>query len=476
MPSNSKKRDMTGCGNRRRRRKGYLNGASRIMTNIAERSHKDYFLSELKKPGSGRVPVWVRDIRHRGVARVEGMDMPHRKQEAWRFTDIESILQTPFQFHAGRKGHGLGPSQIRAFLFGTATCGELVFVDGVFASDLSNLLDLPKGLAATNLFRGITDYSRVVKAHLDKYLGDGDAFAALNSALLHDGAYVHVRQNVVVDRPIHLVFVSTGHDENRGICPRNLIVIEQGSRAGIIESYVNLGGGGGYLNAAVTECVMDENAQVDFCKVVDEGPLGCHLGTFQVTQRASSVFRSHVVTLGGKIVRNAQTVALDGDGAECSLNGLYLNEGERLIDNALMVDHAKPHCMSRIAYKGVLDGTSKSVFTGSVVVRKHAQKTDSNQINSNLLLSDQAQINTKPQLRIYADDVKCTHGATVGPPPEEMIFYFKTRAIDEAAAVNMMTCGFARDVTKGITTEALRDRLDTSILRKYSSMGATQGE
>ncbi len=441
------------------------------MTQTLKRIDNAY-LEDIRNQASGRGPDWINEIRRRSLDRLEEIGLPHHKLEAWRFTNVEPLTKTHFRHYAPTKDHGLSPKQLQHVLLGAGACGELVFVDGTFAPDLSNLLDVPAGVDIMPLARGITDDSLVVKAHLDQYLKHSDAFSLMNSACLQDGAYVHVRQNVLLERAIHIVYVSTGHRDNQLVQPRSLIVVEESSKAAVVESYVGLNDNVAYFNNAVTECVVQENAQLSLCKIVQESASGHHLGTAQVTQHADSLFAGHTITLDGKIVRNALGVVFNGKGAQCSLNGLYLNTGERLVDNALSVDHAQPYCASRIAYKGVLEGSSKSVFTGGVQVRKHAVKTDSNQINSNLLLSDLAQINTKPQLEIFADDVKCTHGATVGPPPEDLIYYFRTRGIDETEAVAMLTCGFARDITKTIGVPILRERVDTAIARKYSRVKA----
>ena len=235
----------------------------------------------------------------------------------------------------------------------------------------------------------------------------------------------------------------------------------------MLESYVGLADTGPCLNNTVTEIVLEDDARMTWYKLVAEGAEGFHLATASVQQGRDTSFTSFNTTLTGKIVRNELGVTFNGEGSECELNGLYLNDGARLIDNALHVRHAKSQCRSRMAYKGVLAGDSKSVFSGKVEVDRGARRTDSDQINSNLLLSDSATVDTKPQLEIFTDDVKCTHGATVGAFPPELIFYFQSRGIDAARAYGILTYGFAAEVVDAIEVGPLHDKLDTCVIGKY---------
>jgi Fe-S cluster assembly protein SufD len=315
----------------------------------------------------------------------------------------------------------------------------------------------------------------VLKQHLDRHVDRRDAFAALNSAFLQDGAVVAFPDDAVVAGAIHLVFITTDRARGMAAYPRNLIVAGRNSQANVVESHVCLHGAGGYLNDAVCEIVLHDGARLAHHKIIREGNDAHHLATTKVRQESNSHFTSFVFTFSGAIARNELQVLLAGPGAECALHGLYLNDAERLIDNHIALDHAVPHCRSRIAYRGVLDGASRAVFTGKVDVRRGAQKTDSNQLNQNFLLADGATIDTKPQLEIYADDVKCTHGATVGSPPEPVVFYFRSRGMDEAMARGVLTYGFASEVVYDLELEPLRARLNNEIFERYSPQGRPQG-
>jgi len=247
-----------------------------------------------------------------------------------------------------------------------------------------------------------------------------------------------------------------------------LSILGTSAEADIVESYVGLNDAAGYLNNAVTEIVLGDNATLRRYKVVREGDAGYHLATTKVIQGRDTNFHSFTMSLTGQIVRDELDVVLGGEGANVLLSGIYLNDGDRLIDNALRVTHASPKCYSRMAYKGVLDGTSRSVFTGKVLVPQGSQQTDSNQLNNNLLLSDKATLDTKPQLEIFADDVKCTHGATIGGFPSELIFYFRSRGMTEAMAHAILTFGFASEIVDDINIDPLRERLSKYVFAKYS--------
>jgi len=274
---------------------------------------------------------------------------------------------------------------------------------------------------------------------------------------------------VKLDQPIHLVHVSAPGEEPLAAFGRVLVVTGTNSELRVAESHFPVAGASvPYLNNAITEMVVGEGAVMHHYKVTEEASEAFHMAGIRVHQGQESVFHSHNITLSGRIVRHDFSVELQGEGADCQLNGLYLTDNEQLVDNYTSIDHAKAHCTSWIGYKGVLDGRSRGVFTGHVMVRPDSQKTDSNQLNSNMLLSDSATIDTKPQLEIFADDVKCTHGSTTGGPHERVVFYFRTRGMTEAMARGMLTYGFASDVVDQIDIEPLRHRLDRWVFDRYS--------
>ena len=327
---------------------------------------------------------------------------------------------------------------------------------------------MPQGVLAGSLAGAIQAGHPVVQEHLNQHAQERNAYAVLNTAFLKDGACVHVPKNCALEHPIHCVFLSTAHEADQVAYIRNLFVLETGSEASIITSYHGLSDTQAYLQNVVEEIAVGDNAHLKRYKVVQEGTEGNHLASTEIHQSRDSSLKSYNITKAGKIVRNELCVNLTGKGAECAINGLYLNDEDRSIDNALRINHLQPHCSSRIGYKGILEGSSKTNFTGMVYVDPIAQQTDSDQLSQNLVLGDKATINSKPQLEIFADDVKCTHGTTIGPPPEEIIFYFVSRGISESTARGMLTFGFADEKVQELTIRPLADRLETYLTQRYA--------
>ncbi|NUM52853.1 MAG: Fe-S cluster assembly protein SufD [Candidatus Hydrogenedentes bacterium] len=408
-------------------------------------------------------PAWAQAIRAKSAARFAELEFPHRKMEEWRFTNITPILRTPFSPAAANVSQ-VTVEDIAPFRY-DGKGAELVFVDGHFSESLSRM---PGGITALGLANALTTHEVLIEPHLGHYLnGTSNAFAALNTTFLADGAFVHIEKDTASEAPIYLLFVNTKRDGTVAY-PRNLIVLEPGAKADIVESHVCLEDGPKYFTNAISEVAVGENASLHLHKLIHESPEAYHLATTKVRVDRGGTFKSHAISQSGKIIRNEINVLLDGDGAHTSLHGLYMTSGDQLVDNPTSIEHAKPQCTSWIGYKGVLDDKSHAVFSGKVYVHRVAQKTDSNQLNQNLVLSDKATIDTKPLLEIFADDVKCTHGATVGRPPDELVFYFRTRGMSEAMALGMLTYGFADEVVNQIEIDAVRTRLERFVYNKYS--------
>lgn len=427
--------------------------------------HGQYLEDLAHEPLNGQ-PDWVGTVRKTGRAAFEGSTFPHSKMEEWRHTNISPISKTHYAPAEPGAGDTLDASALAGISLAADGYHELVFVDGYFCEPLSRPGSLPQGAILGSIQNHLG--SETLQAHLNRYAHNRNAYTALNTAFLKDGALVYVPKNTALESPVHLIFLSSTGASEAAAHIRTVIALGESSEATVITSYAHLDGGANYLNNIVEEIALAPNAKLDYYKVVGESGAGNHLATTEVHQDRDSRFSSLVISQEGKIVRNQQCIELAGAGAECALHGLYLNDGDRLIDNAINIHHAVPNCNSRIAYKGILDGNSKSVFTGKVNVDRVAQQTDSDQLSNNLLLSDTATIDTKPQLEIYADDVKCTHGATVGAHPEPIIFYFRSRGIDEPTARGMLTYGFADEVVSEIAPAPLRKRLQQYVFEKYS--------
>src|SRR5260370_1111823 len=304
-----------------------------------------------------------------------------------------------------------------------------------------------KSVQISSLAEAITSHAGAIEGYLGRYLDFyRDAFAALNTAFIEDGAYAYIPRSTVVEQPIYLLYVSTPDTAPTMNHPRNLIVVEENSQAAIVEDYVSLpGDSGAALSNTVTELVAGESAVVSHTMIVRESEQTYNFSTLRIQQARSSNVASHSVLLGGALVRNNVHPVLAGEGAECLINGLFMANGRQHMDNYMLVEHASPHCNSRQFYNGILNAQSHGVFHGRIIVHKDAQKTDAKQTNRNLLLCDDAQIDTKPQLEIYADDVKCTHGATIGQVDETALFYLRSRGLSEVSAKHLLLQAFANE-------------------------------
>jgi Fe-S cluster assembly protein SufD len=400
--------------------------------------------SGFEKSAASHELSWLQKLRRDGFARFSETGFPTMRDEDWRFTNPSAISQTAFRLV--RNGHSL-PSrkQLEAFRVEGAAC-QLVFVDGRFAPDLSLLAKPSAGVTVGSLAGAIARDPGATERHLGRYLNlQRDAFGALNTAFLEDGAYIHIAKGAVAAEPISLLFVSTAHGFAAVNHPRNLIVAEEDSQATIIEDYVSLGGGEAALCNTVTELVAGDHSVISHYMIEREHANAFNVSTLRIQQGRTADVSSHSVLIGGALVRNNVHPVLAGEGGECLINGLFIGNGRQHLDNYMLVEHASPHCGSRQFYNGILGGHAHGVFHGRIIVHKDAQKTDAKQTNRNLLLSDTAQIDTKPQLEIYADDVKCTHGATIGQIDENALFYLRSRAIDDTTARRMLLVAFASE-------------------------------
>ena len=430
------------------------------MTQVAEHTDRAQFQADIDTLAAADTNPILKDLRDAGAVAFSDMEFPHYKEEAWRHTNIRPILKNTYSTIA--KAGSVSMDAIKAHSFAYDGLPEIVLVDGQFDAELSTLDALPKGVTIESLAQATTSTDQ-----LGQHVPNTNAFVPLNAALVSDGVVIHVAKNSVAETPIHILYITTGQ-ANTATHPRNLITTGESSELSFVESYVGLNNEASTLTNGVCEIVVGDNAKITRHKVVREGTNAHHLMTTQVILGRDSRFNAFTMTLSGQTVRNEFRVKMTGPGGHCDLNGLYLNDGDRVIDNALFVEHASAKCYSRMGYKGVLDGSSTANFTGMVLVPQDSQQTDSDQLNNNLLLSDKAVIDTKPQLEIFADDVKCTHGATIGAFPSEVIFYFQSRGMDALTAHGMLTYGFAAEVVDAIEVEPLKKRLADYVFTKYS--------
>ena len=412
-------------------------------------------------------PAFLESARARAIERFASLGFPTTEDEEYRFTNVGPIASTPFERAPDQVV--VAGADLTEHLYGSATAAELVFVNGRFQLALSSVAAVPDGLTVGRLADMVS--APEVQATLGSLASADSAFTALNTAFFEDAAVVKVADRAVIEAPINLVFVSTGGGSTPAVSyPRILILAGQASQCTIVESHVGVGEGA-YFSCAVTEARVGANAIVDHYRVQLERSHGYHYCRLQVHAERQSAFLSDAFSLGGAIIRNDLGAVLAGEGVDVTLNGLYVADGETLVDNHTTIDHAMPHCGSHEIYKGILGGRARGVFNGKIIVRKDAQKTDAKQTNKAMLLSGQAQINTKPQLEILADDVKCTHGATVGQLDADALFYLQARGITRADARALLIRSFAGDIVSRVKFQPLRDRLERRLLAAIPADG-----
>ena len=419
-----------------------------------------YFEAYSELRAQEREPVWLRQLREEAWTLFSDKGFPTTHDEDWRFTNLAVLARTPFRRATKTSDTGLAKT-IAPFLLKDAAC-QLVFVNGHFAPELSAMKNLPAGLEVCSLERAIGGGKEGrAQAEIEQHLGQyadtkRDVFTALNTALWEDGAYVRVRRGAVIAQPVHLLYVTAGAGAQLMTHPRTLVIAEETSQAAVIEDYVSLDNEAAFSNA-VTEFVAAEGAVVSHFLAERENLASYNVSTLRIELAKSANVSSHSILLGGGLVRNNVHPVLNGEGAECLINGLFMGVGSQHLDNYMLVEHAQPNCSSRQFYNGILAGEARGVFHGRIVVHKDAQKTDAKQTNRNLLLSDSARIDTKPQLEIYADDVKCTHGATIGQIDEEPLFYLRSRGFDLATARNMLLHAFASECLDRVNEPVVRE-------------------
>ena len=423
---------------------------------------------ELARTGSERVHA----LRRAAIARFAELGFPTKRHEEWRFTNVAPIARaemtvagTALPSEAGR----VTAADLERYHY--PDCIQLVVVNGRLAPEHSRLAGLPAGAVACSLADAWESHPRLVEEHLGRLAKfDDQAFVALNTALHADGVFVHVPKGTVLETPINLILAGAPGAAPLAFFPRLLFVAEESSQVTIFEQHVTVGGESGgegtYLTCPVLEVVAGANSTIDHYKLQRESLAAFHMSTLQVKQHRDANFSSHCLSWGGAIVRNDVNATLDGENCTCILNGLYMVEGKQLVDNHMRVEHNQPNSYSHELYKGILEGQARAVFTGRIFVEKDAQKTDAVQANRNLLLSDQALCNSQPQLEIFADDVRCTHGSTVGQLDETAIFYLRSRGIGEEAARSLLTYAFAADIVTRVKLPQVRRDLEEFLFRR----------
>lgn len=427
-------------------------------------------LERLEKRIAGTPQDWFLPTRRAAFAHLAELGFPTTRHEDWLYTSVAPIVETPFEYHA-TNGANITRDQISPYLLGGSNGTLLVFINGFYAAELSSPVSQSDGLRVRNLRAALDQGEPTLADHLSRYAThEHDAFTALNTALMEDGAFIHVPKGLVVTDPLHMVFVSAPGGHPIASHPRILIIADAGTQASIVETHVGINGGT-YFTNPVTELIVGEDAVINHYKVDCGGSESFHVSNWNIHQGDNSTVNAYAAVLGGRLVRNCVNTVLGGAGCECTVNGLYIVADHQHVDNHLIVDHAEPRSRSREAFKGVLNGHGRGVFTGRIIVREDAQQTDAKQTNMSLLLSEEAQVQSRPQLEILADDVKCTHGATVGQVDEEAVFYLCSRGLDEEAARSLLVYAFANDSIASVRLEPLRQRLTSLLLSRLPQGG-----
>ena len=417
--------------------------------------------NKLEQNGAALMP-----LRKAGLARFSESGYPTLRDEDWRFTNVKPIAELPFRPLLSPSTQAIGLEQLGDLIFGQLGADRLVFVDGHFNAALSQIDDQPSGVTVTHLASGLAGLERELGALSG---GDDDPFVALNDAFFTDGALIQIGDGQRLAKPVHLLFVATAGGDGEAAHIRNWIVAGANSQGTIIESHLSLGQAASVTNV-VTESRIGDGADIEHIKFQDQSNRAFHLASLHSELGRDAQYAFHSIALGARLSRNNLRMRLAQPGIECVLNGLYMLRGQQLADHHMIVEHAAPHCDSHEYFNGILDDQSRGVFHGRILVQPGAQKTDAKQTNKNLLLSDDATANTKPQLEIYADDVKCTHGATIGEIDDDAIFYLRTRGLDPSTARRMLLHGFAGEIVERIRHDAVREELDALVWSRLEAV------
>ncbi|MEJ5351333.1 MAG: Fe-S cluster assembly protein SufD [Melioribacteraceae bacterium] len=435
--------------------------------NLSEKA-KGWYLQNidiLSKRLNGSSKNLLSELREKSKKKFLELDFPNRKNEEWRFTDVTPILKHNFIPSILIDKTKFTPEEIKKYLFTGFDFYLLTFINGIFEEDLSDLKNLPNGLIAGSLNKILKDKPELIHDNIDKFSVEQNIFNALNSIYAYDGFVIIADKNVVLDKPVQILFLN-GNNENEVLAsPKNLIIANNNSQLSVIVNYKGFGDKNYFMNSTV-DVFIGESALIDYYKIQDENDDSFHIEKIYAVQNSKSIFNQFNISFGGSLVRNDINSKLDGEFTETHYYGLYLAQDNQHVSNYTFIDHAKPNCMSNELYKGILDDNSHGVFNGKIFVRPGAQKTNAYQQNKAILLSKDAKINTKPQLEIFADDVKCTHGAAVGHLDEEAEFYIRSRGVPQELAKSILIRAFAYDVIESMKIEELKEQINHRIFER----------
>lgn len=439
-----------------------------VMATEVTKQESSLWETIYSQPNEFATVGWAKRLREAAFDQFKELGFPTVKDEEWKYTNVAPLTRLSFQTARDESDSSVTPAEVTRLGCAEAKNSQLVFVNGVLRKDLSSLEDLPSGVIAIGLDEAIKEpgYQELIREHLARGVGyTANGFVALNTAMLASGAFIVIPSNVEIHKPLSLVFLSAG---NVASFPRVLAIAEANSKATLVESYAGAGVGVSFTNAVV-EVVLQDGARLEHYKVQRESVESFHIASTSATLGTNASYDSTAINFGAQLSRHDVAVRMDHEGAECWVDGLYVVSSGQHTDTHSVIDHQQPHCTSHQLYKGILDGKSRAVFNGKVFVRHGAQKTDAMQTNKNLLLSKEARVDTKPQLEILADDVKCAHGAAVGQIDEDELFYLQTRGIHGELARNLLTYGFAEEVIGKIKIDSIRSQLDEAVLHRLNA-------
>lgn len=411
---------------------------------------------------NGQSKTFLHDIRKDALNKLNDLNFPTIKDEEWKYTNISPILKHNFTPAINADSTSVTRDQLENLLFKDFDYHLMVFVNGLFNEELSDIGDLPEGVTVSALSEVMKSNPGLIENHVKSFNKYYTAFDALNTSYASDGLVVHIPDGKVVEKPIQVLYLNGNETVEIFSSPRNIIIAGKNAQVSVLANYRGIGGKQYFINA-ITEISAHDNAIVDLYKVQDEQNNAYHIERVETKLGWETKFSHYNISFGGGLVRSDLNTKLAGEYGECNYWGLYLGVGKQHIDNHTFVDHAKPNCPSNELYKGILDDESKGVFNGKILVQQPAQKTNAYQSNKTVLLSKKATIDTKPQLEIYADDVKCSHGATVGHLDDTAYFYIRSRGVPEEAAMSMLIQAFANDVVEKIKIDKLREQLNHMI-------------
>jgi Fe-S cluster assembly protein SufD len=435
------------------------------MADLKEKILENY--KTVEKTISGE-PAELHHIRDNAKEYFKTFGFPNKKMEDWRFTNLKRITDNSFNFVIDAQK--IEKNVLKNFLIPKLKTNLIVLINGEYSQEHSKIISEHKNLFIGNLKDALKTKHEVIEKYFAKYADyKADGFTALNTAFAVDGAFIHIPEGLEVKEPVMILNILDSRKAKVMGQPRNLIIAEKNSNAHIIEEYYSLGENDAFSNV-VTEIYMDENSIVQYYKIQNEEINAYHVGTTQIFQERNSEFTSITLSWGGSVIRNNLNSYLNGEGIECNFKGLYFLTGKQHVDNHTLADHANPNCHSNELYKGILADESDGVFNGKIMVRQDAQKTNAYQMNKNILLSNTASVNSKPQLEIYADDVKCSHGATTGQIDKEQLFYLKARGIGEKEGKKLLIFAFANEIIEDIDVPELKDYLVDKLNDKLENL------